>query len=353
MPDAPLMASDEPTVSPSAEKPRRRLDERSEPVSLDDIRRPIEAELDAFQAYFRDSMRSDVGLLDKITQYVLKQKGKRIRPILVLLSAKLCGGISETSYRAAALVELLHTATLVHDDVVDHAERRRSMFSINALWKNKIAVLLGDFLLSRGLLLSLDHQDYTVLHTLSDAVRRMSEGELLQIEKSRLLDIDEETYFRIISDKTASLISACTTAGALSATDDEATIDRMRTMGEKLGLAFQIRDDLFDFGVKDVGKPVGIDLQEKKLTLPLIYALRESGRRETRRIMKIVRQDDKSRSDIRTVSEFVTERGGIGYAREQMIALAREAHALLTEFPPSEARAALLNLVAFTVQRKK
>jgi octaprenyl-diphosphate synthase len=347
------MASDEPTVSPSAEKPRRRLDERSEPVSLDDIRRPIEAELDAFQAYFRDSMRSDVGLLDKITQYVLKQKGKRIRPILVLLSAKLCGGISETSYRAAALVELLHTATLVHDDVVDHAERRRSMFSINALWKNKIAVLLGDFLLSRGLLLSLDHQDYTVLHTLSDAVRRMSEGELLQIEKSRLLDIDEETYFRIISDKTASLISACTTAGALSATDDEATIDRMRTMGEKLGLAFQIRDDLFDFGVKDVGKPVGIDLQEKKLTLPLIYALRESGRRETRRIMKIVRQDDKSRSDIRTVSEFVTERGGIGYAREQMIALAREAHALLTEFPPSEARAALLNLVAFTVQRKK
>ena len=353
MPDAPLMASDEPTVSPSAEKPRQRLDERSEPVSLDDIRRPIEAELDAFQAYFRDSMRSDVGLLDKITQYVLKQKGKRIRPILVLLSAKLCGGISETSYRAAALVELLHTATLVHDDVVDHAERRRSMFSINALWKNKIAVLLGDFLLSRGLLLSLDHQDYTVLHTLSDAVRRMSEGELLQIEKSRLLDIDEETYFRIISDKTASLISACTTAGALSATDDEATIDRMRTMGEKLGLAFQIRDDLFDFGVKDVGKPVGIDLQEKKLTLPLIYALRESGRRETRRIMKIVRQDDKSRSDIRTVSEFVTERGGIGYAREQMIALAREAHALLTEFPPSEARAALLNLVAFTVQRKK
>jgi octaprenyl-diphosphate synthase len=347
------MASDEPTVSPSAKKPRRRLDDRAAPVSLDDIRRPIEAELDAFQAYFRDSMRSDVGLLDKITQYVLKQKGKRIRPILVLLSAKLCGGISETSYRAAALVELLHTATLVHDDVVDDAERRRSMFSINALWKNKIAVLLGDFLLSRGLLLSLDHQDYTVLHTLSDAVRRMSEGELLQIEKSRLLDIDEETYFRIISDKTASLISACTTAGALSATDDEATVDRMRTMGEKLGLAFQIRDDLFDFGVKDVGKPIGIDLQEKKLTLPLIYALRESGRRETRRIMKIVRQDEKSRSDIRTVSEFVTERGGIDYARKQMTTLAREAYALLTEFPPSEARAALLNLVAFTVQRKK
>lgn len=353
MPDAPSMVSNEPTAASTTESPGRRLDDRTEPVSLDDIRRPIETELDAFQTYFRDSMRSDVGLLDKITRYVLRQKGKRIRPILVLLSAKLCGGISETSYRAAALVELLHTATLVHDDVVDDAERRRSMFSINALWKNKIAVLLGDFLLSRGLLLSLDHQDYTVLHALSDAVRRMSEGELLQIEKSRLLDIDEETYFRIISDKTASLISACTTAGALSATDDEETVARMRTMGEKLGLAFQIRDDLFDFGVKDVGKPIGIDLQEKKLTLPLIYALRESGRRETRRIMKIVRQDDKSRSDIRTVSEFVTERGGIEYAREQMTTLAREAYALLAKFPPSEARDALLDLVVFTVQRKK
>lgn len=353
MPDAPSVVSDEPTASASPEASPLSLDGRAEPVSLDDIRRPIEAELDAFQAYFRDSMRSDVGLLDKITQYVLKQKGKRIRPILVLLSAKLCGGISETSYRAAALVELLHTATLVHDDVVDDAERRRSMFSINALWKNKIAVLLGDFLLSRGLLLSLDHQDYTVLHTLSDAVRRMSEGELLQIEKSRLLDIDEETYFRIISDKTASLISACTTAGALSATDDEATVDRMRTMGEQLGLAFQIRDDLFDFGVKDVGKPIGIDLQEKKLTLPLIYALRESSRGEKRRIMKIVRQDEKSRSDIRTVSTFVTERGGIDYARRRMTVLAQEAHALLAEFPPSEARDALLDLVVFTVQRKK
>ncbi|NBB72449.1 MAG: polyprenyl synthetase family protein [Bacteroidetes bacterium] len=298
-------------------------------------------------------MRSDVGLLDKITQYVLRQKGKRIRPILVLLSAQLCGGISETSYRAAALVELLHTATLVHDDVVDDAERRRGMFSINALWKNKIAVLIGDFLLSRGLLLSLDHHDYSVLHALSDAVRRMSEGELLQIEKSRLLDIDEETYFRIISDKTASLIAACTTSGALSATDDDDIIDRMRTMGEKLGLAFQIRDDLFDFGVKDVGKPIGIDLQEKKMTLPLIYALRESGRGEKRRIMNIVQQDDKSRSDIRTVSQFVADRGGIAYARRRMNAFAREAHAQLVDIPPSDARDALLDLVAFTVQRKK
>lgn len=344
--------SDRPSAPPETDGSVPALDDRAQ-VALDDIRRPIEAELDAFQAYFRASMRSDVGLLDKITRYVLRQKGKRIRPILVLLSAQLCGGISETSYRAAALVELLHTATLVHDDVVDDAERRRGMFSINALWKNKIAVLLGDFLLSRGLLLSLEHRDYTVLHTLSDAVRRMSEGELLQIEKSRLLDIDEETYFRIISDKTASLISACTTAGALSATEDEATVERMRTMGEKLGLAFQIRDDLFDFGVKDVGKPIGIDLQEKKLTLPLIYALRESGRAEKRRIMKIVRQDDKSRSDIRTVSEFVTQRGGIAYARKRMMQFARDAHRQLVDFPASDTRTALLDLVAFTVQRSK
>ncbi len=353
MADSSPTVSDEPSTRSPTDGHAPPLGPRRRPVSLDDIRRPIDAELDAFQDYFRASMRSDVGLLDKITQYVLRQKGKRIRPILVLLSAKLCGGISETSYRAAALVELLHTATLVHDDVVDDAERRRSMFSINALWKNKIAVLLGDFLLSRGLLLSLDHQDYTVLHALSDAVRRMSEGELLQIEKSRLLDIDEETYFRIISDKTASLIAACTTGGALSATDDEATVARMRTMGEKLGLAFQIRDDLFDFGVKDVGKPIGIDLQEKKMTLPLIYALREADRGEKRRIMNIVQQDDKSRIDIRTVSQFVEEGGGIAYARRRMNGFAREAHAQLVDFPPSEARDALLDLVAFTVQRKK
>lgn len=353
MADLPPTVSDRPSSPTRADAQVPPADGRAQPVSLDDIRRPIESELDEFKQYFRASMRSDTGLLDKITRYVLRQKGKRIRPVLVLLSAKLCGGISETSYRAAALVELLHTATLVHDDVVDDAERRRGMFSVNALWKNKIAVLLGDFLLSRGLLLSLDHQDYTVLHTLSDAVRRMSEGELLQIEKSRLLDIDEATYFRIISDKTASLIAACTASGALSATEDEAYVERMRTTGEKLGLAFQIRDDLFDFGVEDVGKPIGIDLQEKKMTLPLIVALREAQWRDKRRIMKIVRQKNKSRSDIRTVSQFVAERGGIAYARRRMNELACEARALLTTFPPSVARRALLDLVTFTVQRKK
>jgi octaprenyl-diphosphate synthase len=327
--------------------------DRAIPTTLDAIREPVEAELDEFRTYFRESMKADNVLLDKVTQYVLRQKGKRIRPLLVLLSAKQFGDVGPTSYRAAALVELLHTATLVHDDVVDDAQKRRGVFSINALWKNKISVLLGDFLLSRGLLLSLDYQDYDVLHTLSDAVRRMSEGELLQIEKSRLLDIDEETYFRIISDKTASLIAACTKAGALSATDDEAAVERMRVFGEKLGLAFQIRDDLFDFGVEDAGKPIGIDLQEKKLTLPLIVALREASSSERRRIMKIVRKDEKSRADLRTVSAFVEKHGGIRYARTRMEALAADAREMLLDNPPSTSRDALIGLTQYTIQRKR
>jgi len=328
--------------------------QRPVPSTLDGIRAPVQAELDEFRAYFRDAMRSDNTLLDKVVQYVLRQKGKRIRPTLVLLSAKMAGGaVQDTSHRAAALVELLHTATLVHDDVVDDAEKRRGVFSINALWKNKIAVLLGDFLLSRGLLLSLDHQDYEILHTLSDAVRRMSEGELLQIEKARFLDIDEDTYFQIISDKTASLIAACTKSGAVSVTNDPDVADRMRTFGEKLGLAFQIRDDLFDFSVEESGKPIGIDLQEKKLTLPLIVALRSAGRSQRKRMMKIVRKDEKSRDDLRTVSGFVRDHGGIAYARRMMTRLAREAREQLGPFPPSDARAALIGLTKYTVQRNR
>jgi octaprenyl-diphosphate synthase len=261
--------------------------------------------------------------------------------------------VEATSHRAAALVELLHTATLVHDDVVDDAEKRRGVFSINALWKNKIAVLLGDFLLSRGLLLSLDHHDYEILHTLSDAVRRMSEGELLQIEKARFLDIDEETYFRIISDKTASLISACTKSGAVSVTDDPDVAERMRMFGEKLGLAFQIRDDLFDFSVEESGKPIGIDLQEKKLTLPLIVSLRSASRSERKRMMKIVRKDEKDRDDLHQVSAFVRDHGGITYARRHMVRLANEAKHLLSAFPPSDARAALVGLTQYTVRRNR
>ena len=355
MPDA-LSASA--NGRPSAEAPD--LDgepltlNRPVPTTLDDIRVPVEDDLEAFRSYFREAMRSDHMLLDKITQYVLWQKGKRIRPLLVLLSAQACGGAAtDPTHRAAALVELLHTATLVHDDVVDDAEERRGVFSINALWKNKIAVLMGDFLLSRGLLLSLDHGDYSILHTLSDAVRRMSEGELLQIEKSRLLDIDEETYFRIISDKTASLISACTKSGAVSVTDDEALIERMDKFGETLGLAFQIRDDLFDFSVEDAGKPIGIDLQEKKMTLPLIVALREADRREKKRILKIVDQDDKDRDDLRTIGAFVDEHGGIEYARSKMESLAANARSLLSALPPSEARASLVGLTQFAIQRSR
>jgi octaprenyl-diphosphate synthase len=355
MPDAPSPSPDG-RASPDfsdADGETQTLD-RPVPTTLDDIRTPVEEDLEAFRSYFREAMRSDHMLLDKITQYVLWQKGKRIRPLLVLLSAQACGGTArDTTHRAAALVELLHTATLVHDDVVDDAEERRGVFSINALWKNKIAVLLGDFLLSRGLLLSLDHDDYSILHTLSDAVRRMSEGELLQIEKSRLLDIDEETYFRIISDKTASLISACTKSGAVSVTDDEALVERMDQFGETLGLAFQIRDDLFDFSVEDAGKPIGIDLQEKKMTLPLIVSLREADRREKKRILKIVDQDDKDRDDLHTIASFVDKYGGIEYARQKMESLASEARSLLSVLPPSEARASLAGLTQFAIQRSR
>ena len=322
-------------------------------VSLGAIRSVVEDELSAFRKYFRESVRSSVGLLDKVTQYMLRQKGKEMRPMLVLLSAKMCGGIRDSTYRAAALVELMHTATLIHDDVVDTAERRRGVFSINALWKNKIAVLFGDFLLSRGLLLSLEYRDYELLHKLSDAVKRMSEGELLQIEKSRHLDIDEETYFRIISDKTASLISACMTCGAASTTDDPEVIEKMKRIGEMLGLAFQIRDDLFDFGVEDVGKPIGIDLQEKKMTLPLIHALREASRDERRRILKIVRKQKKGRGDVREVARFVEERGGIAYARGKMHENANGARKVIETFPPTPARDAMLDLVQYTVSRRK
>jgi len=333
--------------------PELNVADRAIPTTLDGIRQPVAEELDHFRDYFRESMRSDHMLLDKITQYVLRQKGKRIRPALVLLSAKQFGEVTETSYRAAALVELLHTATLVHDDVVDDAETRRGMFSINALWKNKIGVLLGDFLLSRGLLLSLDHNDYDMLHTLSDAVRRMSEGELLQIEKSRFLDIDEDTYFRIISDKTASLIAACTKAGALSATKEEYDVERMRVFGEKLGLAFQIRDDLFDFSMQDAGKPIGIDLQEKKLTLPVIVSLREAGKRDRKRIMRIIKKDEKSRSDLKEVAMFVGDHGGIDYARTRMEELAGEARDALAGSPPSPARDALVGLTEYTIRCKR
>ncbi|MBO6575861.1 MAG: polyprenyl synthetase family protein [Rhodothermales bacterium] len=340
------------TLTTQPEEGRKAVTFSSSAVpSIAEIQQPVRADLDAFRTFFRDAMRTRVRLLDLVIRYVLRRKGKQLRPLLVLLSARATGSVTETTYRGAALVELLHTATLVHDDVVDDSERRRGQWSVNVLWKNKVGVLLGDYLLSRGLLLALDAKDYDLLHTVSDAVRRMSEGELLQLEKARRLDIDEDTYFRIISDKTASLLSACTTCGAVSVTEDADLIDRMRRFGEQLGLAFQIRDDLFDFGVADVGKPLGIDLKEKKMTLPLIHALGKASAGERRRIMRIVRKSRKTDQDVRRVADWVQQQGGLEYARDRMFGFAREALALLEPLPDSPARASLQKLVAFTVLR--
>jgi len=317
-------------------------------ASLDNIKRPVDAELKDFAGFFRDAMRSRVGLIDLIARYIVRQKGKRVRPILVFLSAKACGEVNESTYRAATLVEILHTATLIHDDVVDDADTRRGLASINAVWKNKVAVLL-----SRGLLLSLENKDYYFLHCTSNAVKRMSEGELLQIQKSRQLNIDEETYLKIISDKTASLLSTCTEIGAASATPDAARREQLRDFGEHVGIAFQIRDDLLDYlGRRSIiGKPTGIDLKEKKLTLPLIYALHKGPKSDAKQALKIIKNGAKQK-DIAWVVDFVKSMGGIDYAVERALhysALARKDLASLHE---SESKEALLEFVDFVMERE-
>ncbi len=322
-------------------------------ITLREIQSVVEDDLKAFQRKFREAVRVRHGLLDRIVQYVLRQKGKRIRPTLVLLSAHLCGGVTERSYRAATLVELLHTATLVHDDVVDESEKRRGAFSINALWGNKVAVLVGDYFLSRGLLLALEHNDFDLLKTLSDAVQRMSEGELLQVERTRRLDLNEETYYRIISDKTASLIAACTRCGAYSTGASAEVVNRMGEIGEQLGLAFQIRDDLFDYGTGNVGKPVGADLKKKLVTLPLIHALRSAEPAERRSILQIVRRRKKSVKDRTRVCSFVEAAGGLAYARGRMEAHITEVQALLHTFPDCPARQSLTALSRYIIARKK
>ncbi len=337
------------TVPPS---PSSSLAETT-PVGLKALQAPVAEPLAIFRRRFRETMRSRVWLLDTVVQYLLKRKGKQIRPTLVLLSAEMAGGLTERSYRAATLVELLHTATLVHDDVVDEADTRRGVPSINALWRNKVGVLLGDFLLSRGLLLALDDGDYDLLHVVSDAVRRMSEGELLQIEKARKLDITEESYFQIISDKTASLLAACMACGAASAGADDETVARAKAIGETLGLAFQIRDDLFDYDAVDVGKPVGLDLQERKMTLPLILALDRTDAATHKRIRRIVRKRKKSRADTAEVLQFVEASGGLAATRQRMEALAADAADALQEFPTSDARDALIGLCAYVVARQR
>jgi len=325
-------------------------------MSLKRIQTPIESEMKVFEQKFRDFMRSDVMLLDKITNYIVKSKGKQMRPMFVFLSAGMCsatGTIGEVTYRGASLVELLHTATLVHDDVVDESNYRRGFFSINALWKNKVAVLVGDYLLSRGLLLSIDNGDFELLRIVSNAVREMSEGELLQIEKSRKLDITEEIYFEIIRQKTATLISACCGVGASSVGASLETVQLMKDFGEKIGIAFQIKDDLFDYGTAEVGKPLGIDIKERKMTLPLIYALKNASETDRKHIIYLVKNKNNQADKIAEVIEFVRKSGGIEYTKTVMQTYYTEAMEMLTVFPESEHKTSLMELVKYAIEREK
>jgi octaprenyl-diphosphate synthase len=320
---------------------------------LDRIKQPIQKELEEFESHFRNSMKSKVALLDQITFYIVRRKGKQVRPMFVFLSAKSCGDITPSTYNAASLVELLHTATLVHDDVVDDSFERRGFFSINALWKNKIAVLVGDYLLSRGLLLSLENNEYQILQIVSNAVRAMSEGELLQIEKARRLDINEDIYFEIIKGKTASLIASACSAGAASTTKDPEVIEKMRLFGEKIGIAFQIRDDLFDFGTDDVGKPLGIDIKEKKMTLPLIYALKNASKSEKRTVINTIKKYNDKPEKVAEVIDFVRNSGGLDYSKKVMYNYRDEAFEILDTLPDSESKTSLRDLVNFVTDRKK
>ena len=312
----------------------------------------IAAELSIFEQKFAQSVKSKTPLLDRIMKYIIKRKGKQLRPMFVFLSAKLHGTVNESTYRAAALVELLHTATLVHDDVVDESLERRGFFSVNALWKNKIAVLVGDYLLSKGLLLSTDAEDFKHLHILSEAVKQMSEGELLQIEKARKLNLKEEIYFEIIRSKTASLLSSACAVGAWSTSKDENLTARMKLFGEKTGIAFQIKDDLFDYGNDNVGKPTGNDLKEKKLTLPIIYTLNNVDASEKRKIIYIIKNENKNAEKVKYVMQKVIDTGGINYAIDKMNQYRDEALAILFEFPKSDIRDGLEELVRYTTDRK-
>ncbi len=321
-------------------------------MELRDIIQPINHELDLFDEYFRKAMTSKVAFVDMVARYIVKQKGKRIRPALTLLTAKACGAINESSYRGAALVEILHTATLIHDDVVDDADTRRGFPSINAVWKNKIAVLMGDYMLAKGLLLSLDNDDFLFLKIISDAVRRMSEAEILQIAKSRQLDIDEETYLKIISDKTASLISTCCQIGAASVTRDVEVLNRIREFGEHIGMVFQIRDDLLDYtGRRSItGKPTGLDVKEKKLTLPLIYSFTKAPRAQSKAILRIIKNGARTK-ELQQVVEFAHEFGGIEYTTKKAEHYSSRAIEALSILTPSPAKDSLVSFVDFFLAR--
>jgi octaprenyl-diphosphate synthase len=318
---------------------------------MQSVQRLIGPELSLFEEKFAASVKGSNVLLDRIMRFIIRRKGKQMRPMFVFLSAKISGGITETTYRAASLIELLHTATLVHDDVVDNSMVRRNFFSINALWKNKVAVLVGDYLLSKGLLLSVENGDYRILEITSRAVREMSEGELLQMEKARKLDISEDVYFEIIRAKTASLLSAACAAGAYSATDNWDTAQHFRQFGEKVGVAFQIKDDLFDYGEAQIGKPTGIDIKEKKMTLPLIYTLQHADSATRRRIIYIVKNQSTDRQKVDEVIRMVQASGGIDYAARKMHAYKDEALALLQHYPDSPARQAMADLVHYAIDR--
>lgn len=321
---------------------------------MEEIREPIREELKHFQKNFKEAVRSNVGLVDLVARYILHQKGKQVRPVLVLLSAKACGGVTDSSYRGATLVEILHTATLVHDDVVDDADTRRGLASINAIWKNKVAVLMGDYLLSRGLLLSLQHSDYLFLESTSMAVKRMSEGELLQIQKTRHLDLEEDTYLRIIADKTASLLSTCTEIGAASSSTDPELRTAMKSFGEHLGMAFQIRDDILDYQGRRsiIGKPTGIDMKEKKLTLPVIYALQHSSKKDARRALSYIKDGTRSR-ELKWLVDYVRQEGGIQYAQNRATEFADRARTDLQTLDDSPSKQSLLRFVDFVIDRDR
>lgn len=319
---------------------------------MDFINKIIGPELKIFEKRFAEASKSETLLLDTIMKYIIKRKGKQLRPMFVLLSAKLHGEINESTYRAAALVELLHTATLVHDDVVDDSLERRNFFSINALWNKKIAVLVGDYLLSKGLLLATGNNDFRHLHILSDAVKQMSEGELLQLQKTRKLNLDESTYFEIIRNKTASLLSSACAVGAYSTSKDEEVTAAMKLFGEKVGIAFQIKDDLFDYGKEDVGKPTGNDIKEKKLTLPLIYTLNNVDAALKRKLIYIIKNENTDPKKVKFVIDAVIQAGGIKYASEKMNGYRDEALGILNSFPENPVKKVLEELVRYTTDRK-
>lgn len=322
---------------------------------VEQIKEPIRQEMELFEQKFHDAMSSKVALLNRITYYIVNRKGKQMRPMFVFLVAKMIskGEVNERTFRGAAVIELIHTATLVHDDVVDDSNRRRGFFSINALWKNKIAVLVGDYLLSKGLLLSIDNGDFDLLKIISVAVREMSEGELLQIEKARRLDITEEVYYEIIRQKTATLIAACCSLGACSVAPDSEEVEKMRKFGELIGMAFQVKDDLFDYTDGPIGKPTGIDIKEQKMTLPLIFALNQSDKSERKWLINSVKRHNKDKRRVREVIQFVKKKGGMEYAESKMLDFQKQALVLLEEFQDSSYKASLKQMVTYVIQRKK